>query len=119
MLRSLSTVLMFVTNIKQSRDWYHNFLDMIPIEDCEDFVSFQIGSSFLNLHIADTLSPVSSGGTVAYWIVDDLSITIQKAISLEGKLYRGPFVVKETSQVIAQIQDPFGNVFGLIEANSA
>ena len=104
---------MFVKNIRESRDWYCQFLGLDPIEDLPDFVSFQIGSVFFNLHSADSLSPVSSGGSVAYWVVDDLHAAIQKAVDLKGKLYRGPLKVKEISGVIAQIRDPFGNVFGL------
>lgn len=113
MFKSLSTVLIFVIDIKQSRDWYCNFLDLIPVEDYHNFVSFQIGTTFLNLHLADTLSPISTGGSVAYWVVDNLDVAIQKAINLNGRLYRGPLKVKEISGTMAQIIDPFGNVFGL------
>jgi predicted enzyme related to lactoylglutathione lyase len=113
MLKEVVTVLMFVQNISKSKEWYKKFLSMEPVEDFENFVSFRIGSTCLNLHLADNLSPVSKGGAVAYWRVDDLQATITKATSLGGVVYRGPLYVKEISRTIAQILDPLGNVFGI------
>ncbi len=113
MLKEVVTVLMFVKDIQSSKEWYQTFLSMEPVEDLKNFVSFKVGSIYLNLHLADELSPVSTGGMVVYWNVEDLQATIAKAASMGGTVYRGPLYVKETSRTIVQIQDPFGNVFGI------
>lgn len=66
MLQGITTALIFVNDIRSSRDWYRKFLSLEPVEDLPNFVSFQIGSAHLNLHLADALSPLSTGGTVVY-----------------------------------------------------
>ncbi|MBA3815599.1 MAG: hypothetical protein H0X29_03595 [Parachlamydiaceae bacterium] len=113
MFKELITVLLFVNDIRSSKEWYQNFLLMDPIEDLPNFASFLIGSTYFNLHLADALSPHSTGGTVVYWGVENLQITTARAISMGGSVHRGPLYVKETSRTIVQIKDPFGNVFGI------
>lgn len=88
-------------------------MSLEPIEDLINFASFKIGSTYLNFHLADALSPHSTGGTVVYWRADDVQETISRATALGGSLYRRPLYVKESSKTIAQIIDPFGNVFGI------
>lgn len=113
MFKEIITVLIFVKEINPSKEWYQKFLSIEPVEDLANFTSFKIGAIYLNLHLADVLSPVSTGGTVVYWNVEDLQATISKARQMGGTVYRGPLYVKETSRTIAQILDPFGNVFGI------
>lgn len=113
MFKEISIILLFVKDIEASKRWYKEFLAIEPTEDLSNFVSFKIGSVFLNLHKADELSPASKGGTVAYWSVDNIHECISKAISLGGSIYRGPLYVKETLSTIVQIVDPLGSVFGL------
>lgn len=113
MFKEIVTVLMFVKDVKKSAEWYKKFLSIDPAECLDDFASFHISSFYLNLHLADKNSPVSPGGTVVYWNVDNMKEAIAKAISMGGTVYRGPLYVKETSRTIVQILDPFGNVFGL------
>ena len=113
MFKEIITILIFVKEINSSKEWYQKFLSIKPVEDLPNFASFKIGSVHLNLHLADELSPFSTGGTVVYWNVEDLQATISKAIQMGGIVYRGPLYVKETSRTIAQILDPFGNVFGI------
>ncbi len=113
MFKRILTVLFFVDDIKSSSDWYKVFLRQEPIEQTSEFASFDVGGTFLNFHRADARSPVSTGGTVSYWLVDDLNKTIETAISLGGQIYRGPLNVPEIRGTICQIKDPFGNIFGL------
>jgi predicted enzyme related to lactoylglutathione lyase len=114
MFKQLDTILLFVENVQASKAWYQQFLSLDPIEDLPDFVSFRIGSTHFNLHLADALSPVSTGGSVAYWQVENLELALIKAQEMGGTLYRGPLFIKETGQTMAQLRDPHGNVFGLI-----
>lgn len=56
--------------------------------------------------------PVSLGGTVGYWLVDNLDDLLEKIKKLGGKVYRGPLTVPKIQRAIVQIQDPFGNIIG-------
>ena len=107
------TVLLFVDDIKSSSDWYKVFMRQEPAEQTSEFASFDVGGTFLNFHRADAKSPVSTGGSVSYWLVDDLNKTIEAAIRLGGQIYRGPLYVPEVRGTICQIKDPFGNIIGL------
>jgi uncharacterized protein len=110
---NLTTIRMSVDNIQISCEWYKSFFGIEPIENQENFVSFQIGDMCLDLSIADDKSPVSRGGSIGYWLVDDLDAAISAATNLGGKIYRGPLRVNEIQRTIVQIIDPQGNVFGL------
>ena len=111
-LSNLNSIMFFVADIQASRDWYRTFLGVDPVEDLPRFSSFKIGESFLNLHLADVKSPLSTGGQVAYWSSDDFDTDIKRAVSLQAVVWRGPLEF-EPGKRICQIKDPFGNVFGL------
>ena len=84
-----------------------------PVEDLENFVSFNIAQTCFDISVADEKSPRSYGGSVGYWLVDDIEKAISAAIELGGKVYRGPLRIDEIQRTIAQIVDPYGNVIGL------
>ena len=113
MLKSLYATYMFVENIKESSSWYSTVLN-IPLEiDDENFALLRIGDNELCFHQADSKSPLSTGGSVSYWRVDDLKIAIEHFKSHGGIVYRGPIEIPENNDGICQIKDPFGNVFGM------
>ena len=114
-IHCLATVRLSVVDMPQSRDWYSNFFGVSPVDDLDNFASFNIAGTAFDIVLADE-SPVSIGGTVGYWLVNDLDKAIDRAIQFGGKIYRGPLKVPEIQRTIAQIVDPCGNVFGL-EAN--
>jgi predicted enzyme related to lactoylglutathione lyase len=117
-VKSFVTIRMSVENVARSRDWYSAFFGCAPIDDLEQFVSFRIQQTNLDITLADDKSPFSPGGSVGYWLVAGLDEAINHAVRLGGRIYRGPLRVEEVQRTIVQIQDPFGNVFGL-EANFA
>jgi predicted enzyme related to lactoylglutathione lyase len=74
--------------------------------------SFKINETYFDISLADTKSPLSTGGSVGYWLVDNLEGVIKRAQELGGSIYRGPLRVPEIQRTIVQIQDPYGNVIG-------
>ena len=104
---------MCVSKIQKSRDGYKAFFEIEPIEELESCVSFKIGSTILDISLADQKSPLSTGGSVGYWLVDSLEEAIAKAKILDGQVYRGPLRVDEVKRTIVQIKDPYGNIIGL------
>ena len=108
---SLRTCLLFVADIKKSKEFYEKLFLQKPAEDLSDFVSFQFEETFFNLHLADRLSPMSTGGSVGYFCVENLDEWVKRAQGLGAQVWRGPLAI-EDGWIIVQIQDPFGNVIG-------
>ena len=108
----LRTCLLFVSEMEQSKNYYAEFLGLSPVEDLVDFASFQIGKQFINLHLADGKSPLSTGGCVCYLHVENLEYWIKRATDIGGIIWRGPLKVSN-KLTICQILDPFGNAIGL------
>lgn len=111
-IREVSAIRIFANDIKKSRDFYKALFDQEPIEDLEFFVSFKVGGSCFDITVPDAKNPHSQGGSVGYWLVDNIDVVLEKVEELGGKLHRGPLKVPETQRTIMQIQDPFGNVIG-------
>lgn len=109
---SLQTVRITVTNIQKSRDWYKELFNIEPVEDQDNFVSFKVGAINFDIAQADDKSPLSTGGSVAYWLVNDLDLLLQRIEALGGSVYRGPLKVPEIQRTILQVKDPFGNIIG-------
>lgn len=112
-VQNFATIRICVANVQSSRDWYKSFFGIEPVEDLENFVSFKIGETLFDISQSDQKSPLSTGGSVGYWLVDNLEEAISKAKSLDGQVYRGPLRVEEVQRTIVQIKDPYGNVIGL------
>ena len=111
-IKSFSTIRISTSDVSKSRNWYKSLFGQDPIEDLESFVSFKIGDTCFDISLADSKSPVSTGGSVGYWLVDNMDSLLNKVNELGGKVYRGPLRVSQTLRVIVQIQDPVGNVIG-------
>lgn len=111
-IKSFSTLRIFSSDLRKSRDWYEKFFGQSPIEDLENFISFQIGNTKFDITAPDQKNPFSTGGSIGYWLVDDINSVLKKAEQIGAKLYRGPLIVPEIQRQILQIQDPFGNVLG-------
>jgi len=111
-IKSFSTIRVFSEDVSSSRDWYKSLFGVDPVEDLEGFVSFKIQNVYFDISAVDLKSPKSEGGSVGYWLVDNLEKLIERSIELGGNVYRGPLRVEETQRTIVQIIDPFGNVVG-------
>jgi predicted enzyme related to lactoylglutathione lyase len=102
---------MFVENIRRSEGFYRDLLGIEPCESLTDFSSFELSGTYLNLHLADIKSPLSTGGSVGYITVPNLQNMIQKALALGAEIWRGPLTVKKDLTIV-QIKDPYGNILG-------
>ncbi len=114
-VKSFATIRLCVSDVEGCGNWCGAFFGVKPIEDLEGFISFKIGETTLDICIADAKSPESSGGSIGYWLVDDLNKAVEKAKTLGGKVYRGPLRVEEVKRTIVQIMTPYGGVVGLEE----
>jgi predicted enzyme related to lactoylglutathione lyase len=111
-IKQLTTIRLLTHDVAKSRAWYKSLFNLEPIEDAENFVSFRIGEVNFDITLADSKNPHSTGGTVGYWLVDNIDMVLERVKELGGELYRGPLKVKATNRIIMQIKDPMGNVVG-------
>ncbi|MDE0118619.1 MAG: hypothetical protein OXM55_01260 [Bdellovibrionales bacterium] len=112
-MKNLHAVYLFVNDVKKSSSWYSKVLNIPLTIDEDKFSLIKIGSCELCFHPADDKSPVSTGGSVAYWYVENLTEAVDLFVNHGASLYRGPIEIPESDEGICQIKDPFGNVIGL------
>jgi predicted enzyme related to lactoylglutathione lyase len=112
-VREFTAIRISSPDVQKSRDWYEKFFSISPTEDSKKFVSFKINGVAFDISEADDKSPYSTGGSVGYWLVDDMETAMGNAKRIGAEIYRGPLLVKEVNRRIVQIKDPIGNVFGL------
>ena len=111
-LTRIATVRLLTRDLKRSRDFYRSLFNHAPVEDSETFVSFRLGENHFDIAVADAKNPTSQGGSVGYWLVDDLGAILKRASELGATIYRGPLPVPEIQRTIVQIQDPCGGIIG-------
>lgn len=111
-VKAFATIRIFSNEVSKSRDWYKSLFNLNPVEDTESFVSFKLAGVCFDIVSPDLKNPYSHGGSVGYWLVEDVEQVLLKVEELGGELFRGPLKVPETNRTIIQIRDPFGNVIG-------
>ncbi len=113
----LSTLRLITSNYKNSKDFILEFFDSVTLlEEEKNFSVYKLADLNIELIKEDEKNPVSNGGTIVYFNVDKFEQTLQKAISLGAKIYRGPIKVSQNKTIITQILCPGDFVIGL-EAN--
>ena len=122
-LRGLATVTLWADDVAAARAWYTDALGVEPYfqrPDAENpaYVEFRIGDHEDELGIIDRrYAPPgmgeTPGGAVVYWHVDDVAATIA-ALEARGATALMPLTAREAGFVTAAVQDPFGNILGLM-----
>lgn len=111
MILGLRTVGYAAPDLAAAKEWYTQVLGFGPYFDQPFYVGFAVGGFELGL-IPD--GTPGSGGTVAYWGVADADAASARLVALGAKP-RGP--VQDVGEGIrtAEFDDPFGNVFAVIQ----
>ena len=122
-LRGLATVTLWADDVPAARAWYADILGLEPYFQRPDaetpaYVEFRIGDHLDELGIIDRRyappgSSTQPGGAIAHWHVDDVEATIA-ALEAKGATVYMPLTVREAGFVTAAVQDPFGNIIGLM-----
>jgi predicted enzyme related to lactoylglutathione lyase len=118
MLRGLTTVSFFASDLEAARAWYTELLGIEPYFVVPGYLEFRVGDYQHELGIIDRrYAPhrVSSdpGGAVVYWHVDDLPATLERLFAL-GATEHQPTTERGEGFVTASVVDPFGNVLGVM-----
>jgi predicted enzyme related to lactoylglutathione lyase len=114
MFLGLRTVIYHVSDIEQAKDWYSAVLGFAPYFDQPYYVGFNVGGYELGLHPGGGESAGKADSVVAYWGVDDAAATLQRLLEQGATVHEELQDVGEGIKV-ATVNDPFGNVFGVIE----
>lgn len=112
MLQKLRTVIYHVSDLQKAKQWYVELTGVQPYFDEIFYVGFDINGCELGLD-PDMKTVKEGNQATAYWSVENIHATVEKAISLSASLISPIANVGGTIEV-AVIQDPFGNNIGFI-----
>lgn len=107
----LRTVIYAAPNLSETKEWFTKAFGVAPYFDQPFYVGFNIGGFELGL---DPNLQIAEGSTITYWGVSDLETSVQQLLDLGAAAHMDIQDVGDGIKVAA-IQDPFGNVVGLIE----
>jgi len=110
----LRTVVYQVTDIEKAKKWYGEALGIAPYFDQSFYVGYNVGGFELGLHPLEPGAPSGGGGAVAYWGVEEIAPSWDRLIGLGARARSAPMDVGEGIKV-AVLEDPFGNLLGIIE----
>lgn len=109
----------YASDIQAYWNWLEQTFGVRQTLSHPDLVQGYLGVVRITVHPADTKGPVGPGGQVAYWRVPDLTVALARLEARGARRFRGP-VVGVDGRSVAQVQDPVGNIWGLVaEGRSA
>lgn len=110
-LLGLRTVIYAAPDLAQTKAWYSKVLGIDPYFDEPYYVGFSVGGYELGL---DPTAQVVAGSTLTYWGVASLDVSVQHFLDNGARMHTQIQDVGDGIRV-ATLEDPFGNVLGLIE----
>jgi predicted enzyme related to lactoylglutathione lyase len=111
MIKGLRTVVYPVTDLEQAKTWYAQVFGVAPYFDQPFYVGFAVGGFELGLVPDGT---PGAGGGKAYWGVDGIAEDVARIAALGARIVSDVQDVGDGIKV-AELEDPFGNVIGLID----
>ena len=108
MLLGLRTALYHAPDIAEGKRWYTQVLGFAPYFDQPFYVGFNVGGYELGL------TPDGKANVGTYWGVKDIESVYARLIEL-GAAPRSEVQDVGEGIRVADVLDPFGNVFGIIE----
>lgn len=113
MFLGLRTVVYQVEDVESAKRWYTEALGFAPYFDETFYVGFSVGGYELGLHPVSEETPTGQGGTTAYWGVDDIEAAMERLLEL-GATVHGEIQDVGEGILVASVNDPFGNLLGII-----
>jgi predicted enzyme related to lactoylglutathione lyase len=111
MIQGLRTAIYSVADLAEGKAWYRRVLERDPYFDEPFYVGFSVGGFELGL-IPD--GNPGAAGVQVYWGVPDAEAELARLQGL-GAAVHEPVKDVGGGIKVASVQDPFGNVFGIIE----
>jgi predicted enzyme related to lactoylglutathione lyase len=110
MIQGLRTISYPVNDLAKAKRWFTEVLGMAPYFDQPFYVGFAVGGFELGL-VPD--GEPGTAGSVAFWGVDNIEAEAARIVALGASWHSAIQEVGEGIKV-AELKDPFGNLFGLI-----
>ena len=110
----LRTNILKVGNLAEAKDWYGRVFGVAPYFDEPFYVGFNVGGFELGLDPDTSEQKPGPGGSVTYWGVASMTDTVAR-LEKEGVTVRSQPRDVGGGIIVAAIEDPFGNLIGLIE----
>ncbi|GAB3552088.1 VOC family protein [Spirosoma fluminis] len=107
----LRTVIYAAPALSEAKAWYTNAFGVAPYFDEPFYVGFSVGGYELGL---DPNRQPTAGSTITYWGVADIQTALERLLGLGATTHEDIQDVGEGIKTAA-VNDPFGNVIGLIE----
>jgi predicted enzyme related to lactoylglutathione lyase len=111
----IRAVMFFCAEPKEVALWWAQLLDAKSDhvnEEESGFFWFNAGGTEYGFHPADAERNPLGGTPVVYLATSSFEATLQRAIAKGALAHRGPLEVS-SERSIAQLVDPFGNIFGV------
>lgn len=105
-------VTFFVCDVPAAVSWYQGIFG-VPRFKSDHFCTFDGPGIEVGIHAADAKA-TGPGRQVLYWRVSNLTEAISAMTAMGCLLYRDP-IRGIDGPAVCQLQDPFGNVWGLRE----
>lgn len=113
--KALMTAIYPVPDIAAAKSWYAQAFDVDPYFDEPFYVGFDVGGYELGLIPSEPpLHEPGNRGVVAYWGVADAD-KAWKRVTAAGAVPLDPLKDVGEGIRVGLVQDPYGNVIGLIE----
>ena len=113
-LLGLRTVIYKVPDLARAKAWYSETFGISPYFDEPFYVGFNVGGYELGLDPDTKKQGAGPGGAVGYWGVNGLA-EMMNGLEKRGVTVRVPMHDVGEGIKVATIEDPFGNLIGLIE----
>jgi predicted enzyme related to lactoylglutathione lyase len=113
-LLGLRTTIYKVGDLGKAKAWYAGLFGIEPYFDEPFYVGFNVGGFELGLDPDVSDQKPGPGGAVTYWGVASMDVAMQAVAAAKAKVHSDAREVGGGIKV-ATIEDPFGNVVGLIE----
>ena len=117
MIQGLRIVVYRVADLAEARDWYATVLENRPYFDEPFYVGFDVNGFELGLQPEEpgtVRAPTGITTGTTYWGVEDADAAYRRLLALGATEHEGVRDVGGGIRV-AEVLDPFGNVFGVIE----
>jgi predicted enzyme related to lactoylglutathione lyase len=114
MVQGLGTVIYHVNDLDRAKAWYAAAFQQQPYFDEPFYVGFNIAGYELGLNPDHNVIRSGPGGAVAYWRVVDIGHAVEHFVTA-GALVVAPIQDVGGGIKVAEVNDPFGNIIGLIE----
>jgi predicted enzyme related to lactoylglutathione lyase len=110
----LRTAIYHVSDLDKAKAWYSSVLGAEPYFDQPFYVGYNVAGYELGLDPNPDGGSPGPGGTLAYWGVADADAAYAHLLALGAHAHHAVQDVGGGIRV-ATVEDPFGNLFGIIE----